>query len=89
MSEANWKRQTIQLSMYSLALAAELRDALLLVAAQHGHRAGPWLDELEAKAIAGIKSMDVEGVDISLEADALGQTISDMQGVFDAVRKSL
>jgi hypothetical protein len=89
MAEGEWKKTAIRMSMYNLALASELRHVLGMLAQHHGGAAGPWLDALEARAVDGIKSLDVQGLDIQIEAEALQGALTDMTALFAGVRASL
>ncbi len=85
----DWKKTALRTTALSVALTSELRDTLLLLAEKHDNTAGPWLDELEKKALRGVKTMEGEGVGDIEMAEALRDAASDMRKVFSKVREML
>ncbi len=64
------------LSILLLAYQNGFSKALKKLAEFHNNEPGPWLDEIEAEVLDGIKSLVTEGLDITLEANALEAAIT-------------
>ena len=71
-----------------IALPA-LRTVLEELAKTYGNKAGPWLDELEARLIAEAKGTVTEGMPIEAEAASLTIGIDVLQATLDVVRHNL
>ena len=72
----------------AIALPA-LRTVLEELAEAHGNKAGPWLDDLEARLIRDAKGTITEGASIEVEAASLKVGIDVLQMTLDVVRHNL
>lgn len=66
-----------------------LHQAILALAACHGGKSGPWLDELEATLLRDTKNIVFEGVSIEDEAEAVAYALENLRGVMGNVRQRL
>jgi hypothetical protein len=66
-----------------------LQRALITLAAGHGGKAGPWLDEFEAILIRDTKNMVFEGSGIEEEAAAVRYALENLDAVMNNVRERL
>lgn len=66
-----------------------LHQALFSLAACHGGKSGPWLDELEANLLRDTKNIVFEGVSFEDEAEAVAFALENLRGVLSNVRERL
>ena len=85
----NDKFQKALLSILFLAYQGALEKALRNLAHFHGDKPGPWLDEIEAETMNGIETLVVEGLDITIEANALKAGLATVSAFFTQLRAEL
>ncbi len=74
----------------TLCLRESLIEALVALAAHHGGKAGPWLDDLETSFVGGAKgSIASPNVPHELEADAATFAIDTIRRAVAEVRAKL
>ncbi len=66
-----------------------LHQVILALAAGHGGKSGPWLDQLEADLLRDTKSIVCEGASYEAEAEAIEYALENLRGVMDNVRRRL
>jgi len=74
------------------ALAAAtggLQQTILALAACHGGKAGPWLDDLEAKLVRDTKNIVFNGASVEAEAAAVEFALRNLRTAMDNVRRHL
>ena len=81
--------QKALLSTLVLSYQGGLDRALQELARFHGSKPGPWLDEIEAEVTRGIKTLVVEGLDITIEANALNVALATASMFFTGFRAQL
>jgi hypothetical protein len=81
--------QKALLSTLVLSYQGGLDRALQELAHFHGGKPGPWLDEIEAEVMRGIKTVVVEGLDITIEANALNAALATASMFFTEFRAGL
>ena len=83
------KSNALMLGSVVLALEGALREALIKLAAIKGDT-GLWLDELEASALQGAKTMETsDSIDVETQAAALKAAQNAVREFFAEYRKSL
>jgi hypothetical protein len=75
-------------SVAALNLAMTLMDAVDQLALQHGGL-GPWFDEFEARSIKNAKNVDVRGIAMGTEADAIQFGVDTLKAAFASARSRL
>jgi hypothetical protein len=81
--------QKALLSTLFLAYQGALERVLRNLAHFHGGKPGPWLDEIEEETLNGIKTLVVEGLDITIEANALNAGLETVSLFFAQFRAEL
>jgi hypothetical protein len=81
--------QKALLSTLFLSYQGGLDKALRELARFHDEEPGPWLDEIEAEVVRGIKTLVVEGLDITIEANALNAALTTASMFFTEFRAGL
>ena len=81
--------QMALLSTLFLAFQGALERVLQNLAHFHGGKPGPWLDEIEAQTLNSIKTLVVEGLDITIEANALNAGLETVSLFFAQFRAEL
>jgi hypothetical protein len=81
--------QKALLSTLVLSYQGGLDRALQELARFHRGKPGPWLDEIEAEVMRGIKTVVVEGLDITIEANALNAALTTASMFFTEFRAGL
>ena len=71
------------------AVNGGLQRTLIALAACHGGKSGPWLDELETMIIRSTKNMVFEGAGIEDEAVAVRYALDNLEAVMSNVRQQL
>jgi hypothetical protein len=81
--------QKVLLSTLVLSYQGGLDRALHELAHFHDGKPGAWLDEIEAEVMRGIKTVVVEGLDITIEANALNAALATASMFFTEFRAGL
>jgi hypothetical protein len=89
MSESDGEFHKVFLGILFLSYRGGLAKALEELAHFHDNKPGAWLDEIEAEIVNRIKTLVVEGVDMTLEADALNAAICEAERFFASFREGL
>ena len=77
------------LSILFLSYQGGLEKALDQLASFHNDQPGPWLDAIEAEVMYLIKTTIVEGLDITIEANALQAALTTASTFFAEFRTKL
>jgi hypothetical protein len=81
--------QSLHLATALVATTGALHQSLFALSAAHGGKAGPWLDQLEARLIRDAKNMTFTGTSIDAETAAVDAAVSNLRLVFGRVRQKL
>ena len=76
-------------SILFLSFQDGLSLALKKLAQHYNNEPGPWLDEIEAEVFNDIKSIVPEGLDITVEANALKAALAAASAFFGEFREAL
>jgi hypothetical protein len=71
------------------AVNSGLHQTILALAAGHGGKSGPWLDQLEADLLRDTKNIVFEGASYEAEAEAIEYALENLRGVIGIVRQRL
>lgn len=89
MIDKNQQFQLVLLSVLTLSFREGFKSSLKELAKTHGGGSGPWLDEIETTLLRELKSSVTEGVDITIEAEAMTGAINMLKMFFAEVRGEL
>jgi hypothetical protein len=87
--DKNQQFQLVLLSALTLSFREGFKSSLKELAKTHGGGSGPWLDEIETTLLRELKSSVTEGVDITIEAEAMTGAINMLKMFFAEVREEL
>ena len=87
--DKNQQFQLVLLSALTLSFREGFKTSLKELAKTHGGGSGPWLDEIETTMLRELKSSVTEGVDITIEAEAMTGAINMLKMFFAEVRGEL
>ena len=87
--DKNQQFQLVLLSALTLSFREGFKSSLKELAKTHGGGSGPWLDEIETTLLRELKSSVTEGVDITIEAEAMTGAINMLKMFFAEVRGEL
>ena len=85
MIDKNQQFQLVLLSALTLSFREGFKSSLKELAKTHGGGSGPWLDEIETTLLRELKSSVTEGVDITIEAEAMTGAINMLKMFFAEV----
>jgi hypothetical protein len=72
-----------------LCFRSGLKTTLKQMAKNHGNKSGQWLDEIEADVVDGLKATITEGINVTIEAQALNGALNIIGRFFGEVRGEL
>jgi hypothetical protein len=89
MAQGSGRFDTSVVGLVSLAMEDGFFTALAELAKHHDNQVGPWLDQIEADVMSGLKGSVVEGVGMKVEADAMVKAVRELEAFFKDFRESL
>ena len=69
------------------ATTGAFHQTLMVLAACHGGKDGPWLDQLEASMVRQTQNMTFNGTSMEDETEAVEAALGNLKQVFDRVRQ--